>query len=252
MSLLNYLKVPFFLARWSKRALTIASSNYVPPLKDQKLRFNSNARANCKPVKQKCGETLKNKPCLLKRPKTIIKQPAPMAIPAQKRSIKINRPDICCGEPCPDALPRFDQLYYKRTDKLSRDYQQTWAECPDLVKKPKLICYFEKIKLPKMKKRSKEARQMACMDVCAAVAAKCPRIKAPHCRRGRMPPKCHRIRDPIECEKPKVPSPAFSECKRKPAKSLHPIECRCLLTPAICEVWAHYYKMKKVRKIDSC
>ncbi|GBP09735.1 hypothetical protein EVAR_72469_1 [Eumeta japonica] len=38
----------------------------------------------------------------------------------------------CCVDTCPDFFPRFDELYYKTSDKLKRNYQQTWLSCPEI------------------------------------------------------------------------------------------------------------------------
>ncbi|XP_011180823.1 uncharacterized protein LOC105211184 [Zeugodacus cucurbitae] len=47
-----------------------------------------------------------------------------------KTSMWLNRK--CYLGSCQDALPRFDDLYYKPSDKVKRQYTRTWNECPDL------------------------------------------------------------------------------------------------------------------------
>ena len=253
MSLLKFLKVPVLLGRWMNRAAGVtAINNSFLPTTSQQLRYKATYRTNCKYQQPKCGDRFKKKPCDPKQHKKKYEKVVPDPIPPQKRSIKIKRPEICCGDPCSDFYPRFDKLYYKRTDKLYRVYPQTWAECPEVVIKPKVLCCLDKIKYPKLEKRSRKAKQSACKPLCVRMGTKCGHISMPGCRKGRMPPDCHIFKHHAHCDKRKAPYPAYSECTRKPMRRGYPIECRCLLTPAMCEVWRHYYKMTRAKKIGVC
>lgn len=210
----------------------------------------------CKPPKPLCSSmNLKEKGCGGGKDES--KKPAsekkinPPPLPHNEREIVIKVPDECCPDPCKWAYPRFDLLYYKRTDKLNRVYTQTWAECPELLKKPKVICCFDKIQMPKMPKRKpKEKPKTACEIVCPPAASKCPRVTMEGCRPARVPPKCIIIRKPADCEKKKAPYPSFSECKRDIPRPLRPIECKCLVKPALCEVWEYYRKLHSMKKPD--
>uniref|UniRef100_A0A1A9VV48 Uncharacterized protein n=1 Tax=Glossina austeni TaxID=7395 RepID=A0A1A9VV48_GLOAU len=201
-----------------------------------------------------CGDILKAKGCVKseksdKKTEAVIKQQYPPPLPPSEREIVIPVKPECCLDPCKDALPRFDLLYYKRTDKLKRKYQQTWAECPELLKKPKVICCFDKIKYPPMEKRKKRDRpETACNPVCASARSACPSFTLPGCREPRKPPKCAVFRSPAKCKKKKAPYPSFSECSRKRPPPLHPIECHCLAIVPMCEVWAYYHKMRRIKK----
>uniref|UniRef100_A0A1A9W8W9 Uncharacterized protein n=1 Tax=Glossina brevipalpis TaxID=37001 RepID=A0A1A9W8W9_9MUSC len=187
-----------------------------------------------------CGDILKAKGCMKapeKKKEDVVRQQYPKPLPAREREIVIPVKPECCLDPCKDALPRFDLLYYKRTDKLKRKYQQTWAECPELLKKPKVICCYDKIKYPKMEKRKRKDRpETACMPTCLSARSQCPSFKLPNCREARKPPKCAITRRPLKCKKKKAPYPSFSECSRKRPPPLHPIECHCLAIVPMCEL----------------
>ncbi|XP_037815994.1 uncharacterized protein LOC119606528 [Lucilia sericata] len=225
-------------------------------LQSSKAANGKEARsAECsKPPQPKCGVRFKNEPCEIKRAKPAkLPQPAPPSLPQDKVEIKIKRSVYCCGDPCPDALPRFDKLYYRRSDKAERDYQQTWNECPEQFIRPKVICCHKPIK-PKFKKRPRKERpKTACKaDVCLQSKTKCPYIKMPDCKEGRKPPSCLTQRKPAKCLKRNPPYPSFSECKRVRPKGRHPIECKCLAIPSICEVWAYHHRQAAIKKPESC
>uniref|UniRef100_A0A1I8P989 Uncharacterized protein n=1 Tax=Stomoxys calcitrans TaxID=35570 RepID=A0A1I8P989_STOCA len=211
------------------------------------IRYQSRDDCKQKPV-EKCGERFKDAPCdqNAKKPKTHIKQAMPQPLPLSEQEIKLKTPDICCGNVCPDAVPRLDTLYYKRSDKAQRKYEQTWAECPELMKKPKLLCRYESIIYPKLEKRPRGERpQTACKPPeCNNTKTACPRFNMPRCGKARRPPKCSVTREPLDCMKDKAPYPSFSECKRDLPHPLHPIECKCLALPTMCEVWEHFHKVQ--------
>ncbi|KAM7342100.1 uncharacterized protein ACRADG_009637 [Cochliomyia hominivorax] len=239
----NFLKCSKYFPR-------MASSN--KPSSEAKA---ADSKQSGKSAKAQCGDRFKNAPCDANKQTAKVKltQPAPSSLPQDKKEIKIKRSVFCCGDPCPDALPRFDKLFYRRSDKATRVYTQTWDECPEQFIRPKVICCHKPIK-PKFKKRPRKERpQTACaQEVCYQSKTKCPHIKMPHCRAGRKPPSCLTQRKPAKCLKRKSPYPSFSECTRKPSKPIHPIECKCLAIPSICEVWAYYHRKQVIKKPNEC
>lgn len=179
----------------------------------------------------------KQKPCPSKVRRLDEKEPIP------KSNSMWENPE-CCKDPCPDYYPRFDELYYESSDKLKKKYQQTWVSCPELQIKSKKICIHENLKFSPMEKRVRKKRPKTacpvggsriCMD---NRSRKCPRVLLAGCRGARQPPKCKRERSPSDCLKECTPYPSYSECLRKEIDPLHPIECKCLNHPMMCEVWA--------------
>ncbi|XP_013100914.1 uncharacterized protein LOC106082746 [Stomoxys calcitrans] len=189
-------------------------------------------------------DRLKRDPCFQKREL------------CEKKDLKLDRhvlplksvweyPAECCGNPCPEMLPRFDTLYYCATDKKKREYQQTWVECPPVAIRKRKMCQVDPDELPPLCKRSKtEANRTACpLDgdklkalCCMDQMKKCPRFKMPHCRSARSPPSCKNPRAPGDCQKRCCPYPAFSECCRPCAKT-KPTECNCLEKRMKCEMY---------------
>ncbi|XP_067633501.1 uncharacterized protein [Eurosta solidaginis] len=149
----------------------------------------------------------------------------------------------CCKNLCPDMLPRFDELYYKPSDKKERKYTQTWNECPEFKIVQKKLCCFENLKYPPMERRKKkEIPDTACPIVTAEEQKNCSiggnkrciKIRLPGCGQGRDPPKCFVIKPPSNCRKICTPYPAYSECNRPKPKQRHPVECNCLYVGPIC------------------
>lgn len=175
----------------------------------------------------------------------------------EKKDLKLNRqvlplksvweyPAECCGNPCPELLPRFDSLYYSTSDKEKRQYQQTWVECPEIKIRKRKVCCYDPSELPPICKRPKaECPQTACaMDnaklkalCCLNQTKACARVKMPCCRVSRMPPSCKNPRGPTDCQKKCCPYPAFSECCRPCPKPRRPVECQCLKTRTKCEMF---------------
>lgn len=250
MVLMRIFKMPLLLGRWANKTLT---STIAVPINCYSQQRSKTTSPDCSHLVPKCGDRFKQEPCNPNQLEIKLKQPAPEPLPQQKRGIRFKHPSECCGNPCIDAYPRFDVLYYKRTDKLHREYQQTWNECPELIRKPKVICCFDKIRKPKWQKRPlKQRPQTACEQKCSKAGYKCPRMTMAGCRAAHIPPKCRPSKTKSECMKRKAPFPAYSECTRKLPRPRHPIECRCLLTPSMCEVWAYHFKMARIKKIGLC
>ncbi|XP_018794673.1 PREDICTED: uncharacterized protein LOC108972506 [Bactrocera latifrons] len=150
----------------------------------------------------------------------------------------------CCLDVCPDILPRFDDLYYKASDKAKRKYTRTWNECPDLKIAPRKICCFDNISLPPLEKRKKRRgdRESACPVPTAEQKAgcsikqnkRCIKIRLPGCGAVREPPKCFVIKHAAKCRKICTPYPAYSECSRPKPKPRPPVECNCLVVGPLC------------------
>ncbi|XP_005178806.1 uncharacterized protein LOC101900780 [Musca domestica] len=152
----------------------------------------------------------------------------------------------CCGNPCPEMLPRFDRLYYCASDKNAREYQQTWVECPPVQIRKRKVCCYDSSELPPLCKRAKkECAQTACAFdsaklkalCCLDAAKKCPRLKMPCCRTSRQPPLCKNPRGPTDCHKTCCPYPSFSECCRPCPQPRRPTECSCLEKRTKCEMY---------------
>lgn len=62
---------------------------------------------------------------------------------------------------CKHMLPRFDELYYKPSDKF-RAFQRTWVECPTITQRLKKICCLDDIRPPEVMKRVKNPRPVYC------------------------------------------------------------------------------------------
>lgn len=250
MVIMHHLKMPA-LGCWAKRAFSADTWLKPTPFVNLPQRFKA-TQIDCKHLEPKCGDRFKQGPCIKEQVNIKLKQPAPPALPPQERGIRLKRSHACCGSPCPETLPRFDLLYYKRTNKFENNYQQTWDECPDIVKKPKKVCCLDKIKPAKYKKRPRQARpDTACHQTCAATQAKCPYVTLRGCRLARHPPKCKHTTPEANCQKRQAPYLAFSEGLHK-LPAIRPVECRCLLTPSICEVWAHHRYLARLKKIRMC
>ena len=167
----------------------------------------------------------------------------------------------CCMEVCKDVLPRFDELYYKISDKAKREYPQTWVECPERKIVPKVMCSFDKLIYPPMKKRAKKP---------TSKVAKCPQGKddnklacyleknkncmkqlSPGCRPARDPPTCSIGRKVKKCKKVCTPYPSFSECSKPGVKKLREVECYCLGTVPNCELFAYLKQRGQLSKLKN-
>lgn len=161
-----------------------------------------------------------------------------------------NRPE-CCANECIDSYPRFDDMYYRESDKEKRIYTQTWAECPELIIAPKPICCSEKIKLPPLCKRApKDKPKTACapqMSCEPDPASPCPKITMPCCRPARQEP-CKIAKTPKDCKKFNAPSPAFSECRKGPIRPMKITECWCLAVPSMCQVWEEWRRLQRMKR----
>ncbi|XP_017464341.1 PREDICTED: uncharacterized protein LOC108357782 [Rhagoletis zephyria] len=164
----------------------------------------------------------------------------------------------CCLDPCPDLLPRYDELYYKPSDKLKRKYTQTWVECPRVRVAPKKICCYKKVIPPPFKRRVFKRRTAA--DECKPrptdlmpcktqkMRGKCPTVMLPGCSSARIPPKCKRSTQKANCRKMCTPYPSFSECSKK-LRPMQAVECHCLDIPSRCEVWEQLRRRATMKKV---
>ncbi|CAD7012672.1 uncharacterized protein LOC101448592 [Ceratitis capitata] len=183
---------------------------------------NPGGRPNCLLLEPRCGiEKMRNVTC------------KPREFPPDFNF------DECCP-PCRDVLPRFDDLYYKPSDKDTRKYQQTWSECPRLLITPRLICCTEETDVPLLEKRVFKRRDEDMFELYAArlcrntKEGRCAKLSWPGCRMGRVPPKCFVIKPMSDCKKRCTPYPSYSECLRDPARQLRPVECNCLKVGPLC------------------
>ncbi|XP_036333616.1 uncharacterized protein LOC118744595 [Rhagoletis pomonella] len=141
--------------------------------------------------------------------------------------------DECC-KGCKDVLPRFDDLYYKPSDKSERKYQQTWSECPDIFIVPMKLCCTEYYAVSKMEKRKHKKLEVDQLEdivvrLCRnKLSARCSKISWPGCKAVRDPPKCTATKKSSGCSKICTPYPSYSECEKKSPKFLRPAECKCL------------------------
>uniref|UniRef100_A0A1A9VTE4 Uncharacterized protein n=1 Tax=Glossina austeni TaxID=7395 RepID=A0A1A9VTE4_GLOAU len=164
--------------------------------------------------------------------------------------ISIAEPKSSMGEfICRDMPIRFDELYYKMSNKRTRKYPQTWVTPPELRIKLAEICLplgqADPDPMPTRNRRTRKKLMSSChgMDYSAGDLMPCKLMPKPLCKLSRKPRKCGRnalfIRPP-KCKKQPTPYPCFSECKRVRPRSLRPIECKCLDKPAMCEAWERF------------
>lgn len=190
-------------------------------------------------------------PCMKKNAECKDDHPRPRTLEEVKRDfpfyklIKFSK-EICCDMTCPDMdIGRFDCLY-KESDKNKRKYQVTWVECPKIQIKPKKICCFKEHIRPPIQRRPPMVKpDTACVieRECEDVSL-CPKIKLPHCRPVRNPPKCTASHSLTVCKKIKTPYPAFSECDRPKLRVKRRTECSCTDLAPLCLVIQHMARHK--------
>ncbi|XP_020800581.1 uncharacterized protein LOC110177937 [Drosophila serrata] len=158
----------------------------------------------------------------------------------------VKQPPECCEDPCQERSPKFDDCYYKISDKAKRVYQVTWVECPPIQIKPKKICCFKNAKHPPIQRRKRKDFVAAaeCPKECTNVPdGPCPKIKMPGCRPVGTT-SCYIVRRKTDCTKVKTPYPAFSECSRGRIRPPKRIECNCLAIPSLCEILAEQQRQE--------
>uniref|UniRef100_A0A1A9W9M1 Uncharacterized protein n=1 Tax=Glossina brevipalpis TaxID=37001 RepID=A0A1A9W9M1_9MUSC len=157
-----------------------------------------------------------------------------------------------------EITARTDDTLYHVSDKKTRKYQQTWKPCPKKKRKQKICCFdcsahqlpkstatapvnsaceqsAEKLKIDYtllqqcMEKSTSDLQKKEMMQPCR------PKIKIPCCQPVRKNNKCQIYRGLSGCKKQCAPYPSYSECTKPPKRKLHPIECRCLDMPMVCE-----------------
>lgn len=146
----------------------------------------------------------------------------------------------CTSDVCVLDL-RYDMKYYRISDKKKRKYQVTWNECPRILIKPKKVCVQEGMKRPEIKRRKRvpaDSIKPPAQSCTAESANKCVYVINPCCKVGRRPAKCEAAFLKKDCVKRKAPYPSFSECDKEPYNEVPPVECACLVTPALCDAWA--------------
>ncbi|XP_037951115.1 uncharacterized protein LOC119681886 [Teleopsis dalmanni] len=188
----------------------------------------------CSPVelaKTKCGQDLKN---------NVIKKPYIF--------LELIRKPECCLELCPDPMPRFDDLYYKESDKLKRVYTRTWKACTGPLIKKKRFCSYDNLPaLPYKKRDFRNKPKTACREGdCTKFHKKCTKIVLPGCKNVPCNVKCTPGRKPSNCKKKCTQYPAFSECRKPKFRKLRPVECNCLKDNALCDLYN--YLRKKIKK----
>ncbi|KAI9583072.1 uncharacterized protein LOC119636599 [Glossina fuscipes] len=172
------------------------------------------------------------------------------------RSLWNYQRECCVNNPCPNLLPRFDELYWCPSDKYTREYQQTWVECPRLKILPRKTCCYEDLGLPPVCRRPRQAKiPTACafnpnklntLKKICIYDQRCPRIQMPCCMRARVPPKCTPSHPKSNCKKYCCPYPSLAECCRQCPIPSKPIECTCkpAWTPT-CDVYS-FLRRKQV------
>uniref|UniRef100_A0A1A9WLQ0 Uncharacterized protein n=1 Tax=Glossina brevipalpis TaxID=37001 RepID=A0A1A9WLQ0_9MUSC len=169
----------------------------------------------------------------------------------------------CCGNICREMPIRFDELYYRMSNKRTRKYPQTWVTPPTLrIKLAEIhppLCRADPVprRLPRPRKKMSTCRladyekneymstNLMLKPLCRLMVCQM------YTKKKESDIKCGRnkfIRPPTGKKVP-TPYPCFSECKRVKPRPLRPIECKCLDKPAMCEVWERFRKQLTFVKV---
>ncbi|XP_037892133.1 uncharacterized protein LOC119639034 [Glossina fuscipes] len=157
----------------------------------------------------------------------------------------------CCGNICRQMPIRFDELYYKMSNKRTRKYPQTWVTPPKLrIKLAEIyppLCRAspvpKRIRRPRKKITPCRAADYSGGDLMPCLLMPKPLCKLMVCEVNKKPKKCGRnafLIKPPKGKKQPTPYPCFSECKRVKPRPLRPIECKCLDKPSMCEAWERF------------
>ncbi|XP_002063721.2 uncharacterized protein LOC6640780 [Drosophila willistoni] len=150
---------------------------------------------------------------------------------------------------CTDLLPRFDDIYYKPSEKC-RCYQRTWIECPNIRLRMKKVCCLDGIEPPEVLYRYKaRCPKVACeLDyermrrICQHIRdpeCRCEKTHWPCCKAARCPPRCVQTKHPSNCRKLRAPHPSFSEIKKRWERPKRLKECHCRQHISQCEAIAY-------------
>ncbi|KAL7738150.1 hypothetical protein ACLKA6_006493 [Drosophila palustris] len=147
---------------------------------------------------------------------------------------------------CLEMLPRFDEMFYKPSNK-DRCFQRTWVECPPIKERLKKVCCLDGIEKPEIQRRVKlpcppttctfdySRMRHICQKAEPNLEGKCTKTFWPCCKPARCPPICHRDRKRLDCLRLRTPGKCFSECRRwqRPRRAR---ECNRLV-PSVCEAF---------------
>ncbi|KAH8345131.1 hypothetical protein KR059_006371 [Drosophila kikkawai] len=159
----------------------------------------------------------------------------------------------CLNDPCATEIQGMDVTHYKPQDMFRRKYSRTWNECVVKRRKCKVQCVPVEPKIPRRSR--KVHKKNACTENLCVLGKQdiklkscklmkpslCPRFKMPNCCVDvRDPPKCTPGKRGGRCKKRNTKYPSYSECRQEPVPHVPPVECKCTVTPSICEMWRFY------------
>ncbi|KAH8290746.1 hypothetical protein KR054_005601, partial [Drosophila jambulina] len=153
------------------------------------------------------------------------------------------KPEFDCMDPCIQNV-RMDDLMYKPSASLDREFDQYWVEC--CIRKPKRCCR----KVPperswrapatgceaKAKPKPCETHYpMPCKS--EGPPSPCPKFTLCACPPANTKVNCRLAPRRQRCRRRPCLYPSFSECKHEELNVGRPVECRCLEIPNMCDVY---------------